>query len=365
MQKPDRLNIEQEYFSSVYTEKWSAYWKFVNVYCPTHLCSLDILYFFDEANLCDLFESPIYKSDGHFVAKVDNEKIKDVIGKWVFLGNLIIISEEELHIEPFYVAPPCGNEDLFSGRLPTDVQILIVKKLVFIDVVNLAMVSKYWKQIAYSPTVWRSLCVNDFLKAHSSSMNWRNEYKLLLAKYRIERSKKSDLHIHRMYHRHWMMCGVHMFHPVNGRVGFDLLPVPQNITEKPSVEVMKQILKREDELRLSAEVQALFSDPGNDTVHVAAIVQERVAKEFGFQNVEEAVSIIRSVPALYPDHPELHRIPHYQKYNRSKRGSLNVGDTIPDVPLSFLDGAPISLLRYVDKYCTPGKLLVINSGSFS
>jgi len=73
-----------------------------------------------------------------------------------------------------------------------------------------------------------------------------------------------------MSQRHWMMCGIHMFHPVNGRSGFDLLPPPPNSDQKPPLETMIKMLRREEELRLSDSIQKRFADPSVDTIHVAA-----------------------------------------------------------------------------------------------
>ena len=150
------------------------------------------------------------------------------------------------------------------------------------------------------------------------------------------------------------MCGVHMFHPVNGRVGFDALPPPEFPPgyEKPPLETITAMLKREDDLRLSPTVQARFADPSFDAILIAADVQEQVAKEFGFGDSEPmlrlGVDIIRAAPALYPENQEIRRIPHYLRYNRSRRGELEAGDLIPNAYLAQLSGAPVHLFRCLD-----------------
>lgn len=150
------------------------------------------------------------------------------------------------------------------------------------------------------------------------------------------------------------MCGVHMFHPVNGRNGFDALPPPEFPpgTEKPSLETIKAMLKREDELRLSPTVQARFADPSFDAILIAADVQEQVVTEFGFgaskETLQLGIECIRAAPALYPDNPEIRRIPHYLRYNRSRRGELEPGDTIPNAYLAQLSGAPVHLFKCLD-----------------
>jgi len=156
-----------------------------------------------------------------------------------------------------------------------------------------------------------------------------------------------------------------MFHPVNGRRGFDLLDPPNNLENKPALDVMIKMLKREDELRLSPEVQLLFANPGFDTIHVASQVQEQVVKEFGYENVEEAVTMIRCAPKLYPESEEVCKIPHYIKFNRSKQGDMKIGDIAPNSNLAFLDGKTTRLHQYIDTFMNNGKPIVINAGSYT
>ena len=48
----------------------------------------------------------------------------------------------------------------------------------------------------------------------------------------------------------WMRCGVHMFHPVNGRRGFDLLDAPDWMhAVKPPREIMAKLLQEENDIR--------------------------------------------------------------------------------------------------------------------
>jgi len=156
-----------------------------------------------------------------------------------------------------------------------------------------------------------------------------------------------------------------MFHPVNGRRGFDALPPPTHIKDIPPIELMTAILKREDQLRLSPEVQGKFADPSFDTIHVAAEVQEQVAREFGFPDIAVAVEMIRAAPALYPNNPEIRKIPHYLKFNRSCQGALQCGDTVPDAYLAKLTGAPVGLYEFIESLENKSKPLVVNAGSYS
>ena len=186
--------------------------------------------------------------------------------------------------------------------------------------------------------------------------------------WKIQRRKAEELHRQRMQQRMRMRCGVHMFHPVNGRRGFELLDPPDWMhNAKPPRTIMAKLLQEEDEMRLSDEVQALYADAGNDTLTVGAIVQDRVAAQFlqhceGSASLEDLVQMMRCAPRLYPEAPEMRTIPHYQKFNLASRGVLNIGDKAPDAQLVTLTEQPVSLSKLITQEQTP---LVICVGSYS
>ena len=88
------------------------------------------------------------------------------------------------------------------------------------------------------------------------------------------------------------------------------------------------MLKREDELRRSSEVQAEMeraeTSGESDWIEVAVKVQERVATEFGLP-IDEGVKILR---ANAPKHPS---ICHWIRYNRARKGHLRPGQPAPNV----------------------------------
>ena len=295
-----------------------------------------------------------------------------------------------------------GNRDIISFEVPKEIQQMILMYLSVSEVNAVSMLSQHWHSVANSNIVWKSCCLRIFpddsqfkvekgeneaelqeqlklehtlithwdIHSNEEVENWKNEYIARLAKYKIERQRQINLHESRMHHRYWMMCGVHMFHKCNGRNGFDALGAPELPAgyKIPPIETVKQMLVREDQLRLSPAIQARFADSNLDAILIAEDVQIQVAKEFGFnrdpQNVQLGVDLIRSAPALYPDHPEIKRIPHYLKYNRSKMGTLEVGDIIPDVPLHSLSTKPITLyskLRQLHHSLPTDSLSVINN----
>jgi len=128
------------------------------------------------------------------------------------------------------------------------------------------------------------------------------------------------------------------------------------------------MLKREDELRLSDKYQALFANPGHNAIHIAAKAQEEVAEEFGYKGYEVGaiVDVIRAATAFYPEHKEeICRIPHYLKFNRSKKGTFEVGSPLVDVPLVKLDGSMTSLFSHINSLKYNKKPILICSGSYS
>jgi hypothetical protein len=306
--------------------------------------------------------------------------------------------------------PPASTSgpDRLTTMLPTELHVRILQYCNVEDVCNVALCSSYWKSVADCNAVWKPLCLRLFpdgprkylteeeekvlfiqKKIERESMpewqqwaesakeeeeeekksdkkeivSWKQECATLLAQSKIERQRVVDLHQVRMHHRYWMMCGVHMFHPVNGRCGFDALPPPEFPPgqTKPPLETIKAMLKREDELRLSAPVQARFADPAFDAIRIAEQVQEQVVSEFfGLDAPPEirqlGLDIIRAAPALYPENPEIRRIPHYLKYNRSRRGELEAGDLIPDAYLARLSGAPVTLFETLSSLTCGSKL---------
>eukprot|EP00698_Gefionella_okellyi_P002070 TRINITY_DN1194_c0_g1_i1.p1 TRINITY_DN1194_c0_g1~~TRINITY_DN1194_c0_g1_i1.p1 ORF type:complete len:246 (+),score=38.08 TRINITY_DN1194_c0_g1_i1:106-843(+) len=114
-----------------------------------------------------------------------------------------------------------------------------------------------------------------------------------------------------------------------------------------SLATLKKMLRRENDLRLSAEYQQRFTsvtktlDAGSMWIHVVEELQERVVREFGYgpsrELVQYGVDLLRAAQAMYPDDQEIREIALYIKYNRCRDGDLNVGDVAPNVALYPMD----------------------------
>jgi hypothetical protein len=150
-----------------------------------------------------------------------------------------------------------------------------------------------------------------------------------------------------------------MLFPSSGRNGFATIALTEDV-KVPAKDAVKAMLRRENELRLSDSVQkALEKESAGE--HVYEALQQQVAREFGYENEEEGVQVLRSAMSIYGDDPTIREIPLYVKYNRSEQGLLNVGDNIPDVALSTLNGSSVKLSDYM----SASRPLVLVAGSYT
>ena len=138
----------------------------------------------------------------------------------------------------------------------------------------------------------------------------------------------------------------------------------------PLEEKWKQILIRENELRLSDEVQQRFHEAENtgasDWMEVAGDVQKQVLIEFKMEPSEENLLTLTTKAHENPD------ISLYVKYNRARKGDLIVGSDAPNVSLVGMKcdnstNTPTTLpYKNLLSYATSaGKPLVLICGSWS
>jgi len=172
----------------------------------------------------------------------------------------------------------------------------------------------------------------------------------------------------------------------NGRCNFDYYspPVPTQCPEsceEITREVLVKILKRENEIRLSK--QALESlerescEYENNKMERSQLFipwsieqcQIQAVKEFGYKSNDEidyAIQMLRSARALFPKDLEIQNSTFYLKYNRARRGELQIGDTYKDVPLMTCGQESINLSDVINtpiKKKTHDKTTIIINGS--
>jgi hypothetical protein len=105
-------------------------------------------------------------------------------------------------------------------------------------------------------------------------------------------------------------------------------------TSRASMSVM---LQYEEKLRKSTSVQRLLTEFPECGEIIFSSLQYKVAKEIGFKDPKLGREAIRAAATLFPGDTALLHLASYRKYNRSKPGTLSVGDSFPDVPLYSLD----------------------------
>jgi hypothetical protein len=130
-----------------------------------------------------------------------------------------------------------------------------------------------------------------------------------------------------------------------------------------SPEVIKAILRRENDLRLSEETLANFSccSTPDGWLDVVDKLQRRIASEFGLSE-QVGLDAMRLADKLLPDDPEVTEISLYRKYNRCRDGDLREGDHAPDVPLHLVADGKRTALHSLLNECTP---LVVFVGSYT
>ena len=128
-----------------------------------------------------------------------------------------------------------------------------------------------------------------------------------------------------------------------------LLPRRPPVVDRPvasardlSPAEIKEVLRRENEARLSPETQARFAavgEVGDGWLEVVEALQREVAVACGLTE-RVGVAAMRNAERLLDPihHAEIREISLYRKYNRCKDGDLDVGDAAPDVLVAGLGG---------------------------
>lgn len=100
------------------------------------------------------------------------------------------------------------------------------------------------------------------------------------------------------------------------------------------------MLRRDDELRLSRQVQDRYRQCGEDAsgrIRITEDVQRQVVREHGFaRNVREGLELLRSAKALWPNDTEILDAAHYLRHNIIAPCPRRLGDQIPAVTLHEL-----------------------------
>lgn len=127
---------------------------------------------------------------------------------------------------------------------------------------------------------------------------------------------------------------------------------------------IKNMLRKENELRLSAEYQQKFREAEEsgtyDWMNIVEKLQYNLVKEYGFIDwqTDVVLNILRRAQYLFPNDQDFKTIPLYVKYNRAGDSKLNEGDTVPDIKIYDSD--------LVQTFLTTNmKPLVVLTGSYT
>jgi hypothetical protein len=147
-----------------------------------------------------------------------------------------------------------------------------------------------------------------------------------------------------------------------------VLPIATREQWESDVDFLKTVLRREETLRMCPAQQDLFSQVQDrmdmDWIDLADALQKRVVREFGDGgDADYALHMLRTAASRFPDDAEMAAISVYRRENTVRRGSLRVGDVLPDAALVNLStGEACSLHGQVESSEKP---LVIIAGSWT
>lgn len=159
-----------------------------------------------------------------------------------------------------------------------------------------------------------------------------------------------------------------MFHSTSGKRGYEwYCPPHESILNHIPRSIMKQMLKREEELRSSKEYHEKISKH-DDLAWIRDVtvnIQMQVLTEFGYANTS-GMTALNYARVQYKDDPEMNKITVYQRQDRSRLGDLSVGSELPNVRLCTMDGEETTLHDYIKKIQGDSKRpLVITAGSIT
>jgi hypothetical protein len=161
------------------------------------------------------------------------------------------------------------------------------------------------------------------------------------------------------------MHSARMLFPTSGRIGFDPIRYDGPKIDKS---VLKAMLSRENEIRLTETIQNLYDScaltDSEKYTEVTTNLQKQVLREFGFVDDEQGLTMLRSALTMYPDDPELKNLVYYHKYNRSKQGDLKVGDKIDLSTIQLVNTAGTTFTE-LSSHAQPDRPLVLIAGSIS
>jgi len=143
-----------------------------------------------------------------------------------------------------------------------------------------------------------------------------------------------------------------MTHASSGKRGYRLYNLYSEYTFEE--EKLKEVLKREDTLRYSEQVQALYSQPleGNTYLehikNVTENLQLQALTDCGIHmnDLQNALIALRSHRWNYRDRNDILSLSVYGRYDKCWEGNFRINDPISDCRLYELDGNEVMLSHF-------------------
>jgi len=160
-----------------------------------------------------------------------------------------------------------------------------------------------------------------------------------------------------------------MYHSTSGKYGFQPHWKPSFLTI-PKWQ-LKKIMMREEELRMSEEIQQKYTDSDNleHLRNVTINLQRRALLENGIieDQMEEALNVLHNARFMYQHDPDMNNITIYQRKDRSREGNVEMGLPIKeDITVYDLESKQVNLHQYVKDLVANDPLpVIIFAGSVS
>jgi len=161
---------------------------------------------------------------------------------------------------------------------------------------------------------------------------------------------------------------------VEGRVEYEENTPIYILQEKAKIEfsrsLLMDILKRENEIRLSEEIQDLYTKmrynwngaEEYDGFLIDRMCQIQVLTEFGFNpHEDDSLQAYQLSCGKWMKDPQVKECVVWMKCDKMRFGSLKCGDLAPDASLYSLEGTPISLSSFIHQE----RPLILVGGSYT
>jgi hypothetical protein len=109
-------------------------------------------------------------------------------------------------------------------------------------------------------------------------------------------------------------------------------------------QLILSMLRRDDELRLSSDMQNLYAKERESyewKLQVTENIQRQVVREHGFgltiQTEDEGLAVLRSAKYFFPTDEEITQSAHYLRYNINRDCDVVLGEIAPHIPLRHLN----------------------------